>query len=98
VITVRWLSDHKLYESDPEEEVWVLPLSEQDQLAIHRLVALYGYVTDERRYARMEEVFTVDAVYGVTERGTGLHRGVEQIRSLWKSTDDLAAGAATARG
>ncbi|HEX4659022.1 MAG TPA: nuclear transport factor 2 family protein [Streptosporangiaceae bacterium] len=62
-------------------------LSEQDQLAIHRLVALYGYVIDERRYSRTEELFTVDAVYDVTQRGAGLHRGVEQIRSLWKSTD-----------
>ncbi|MBF4999665.1 nuclear transport factor 2 family protein [Nocardia sp. BSTN01] len=61
-------------------------LAPDDHLAIHRLVALYGHVIDERQFSRVGEIFTADAEYDVRNRGAGYHRGIAAIRELWTAT------------
>jgi hypothetical protein len=43
----------------------------EDRLAIRDLLALYGYIIDERQFRRTGEIFTADARYNVTDFGKG---------------------------
>jgi hypothetical protein len=47
----------------------------EDRLAIRELLALYGYIIDERQFGRTDEIFTADARYDVTDFGKGVCRG-----------------------
>lgn len=40
-----------------------MPLSLEDRLDIHDLIALYGHLIDGRQFARLDEIFTADAVF-----------------------------------
>ena len=42
-------------------------ISVEDRLAIRELLALYGYIIDERQFSRTGEIFTADARYDVTD-------------------------------
>ena len=59
-----------------------------DRLQIHELLALHGHLADEGRFDRLDELFTIDAVYDMSAPGQGVFEGREAIR---------AAGAAMAR-
>ena len=44
-------------------------LDPRDTLAIHELLALYGYIIDEREWHRVGELFTATTVYDMREFG-----------------------------
>jgi hypothetical protein len=50
-------------------------ISVEDRLAIRELLALYGYIIDERQFSRTGEIFTADARYDVTDFGKGVCHG-----------------------
>jgi hypothetical protein len=50
-------------------------ISVEDRLAIRELLALYGYIIDERQLSRTGEIFTADARYDVTDFGKGVCHG-----------------------
>lgn len=47
----------------------------EDRLAIRELLALYGYIIDERQFSRTGEIFTADARYDVADFGKGVCHG-----------------------
>ena len=62
-------------------------LTAEDQLAIHRLVSLYGHIIDEREFSRSHELFTQDVRYDVADFDAGVHVGIGAIVALWKASD-----------
>jgi hypothetical protein len=58
------------------------PLTGDDRLAIHELVSLHGHLVDACEFARLDELFTDDAVLDVEDFGLGTHRGLKRIREL----------------
>ena len=55
-------------------------LTIEDRWAIGEALALLGHIVDSGRLERLEEVFTPDAVYDLTDAGLGAVEGVEAIR------------------
>lgn len=60
-------------------------LAPADQLAIHRLVDLYGYLIDNRIFSRIGEVFTDDVVYDVSDFGHGIQHGIDAVVAGWRT-------------
>jgi limonene-1,2-epoxide hydrolase len=58
-----------------------------DLFAIHELLALYGHIIDEREWQRVEELFTPDCVYDMSEFGLPRVSGAAAIRALWSRAD-----------
>ena len=63
-------------------------LAAEDIIAIHDLISLYGHIIDERQFSRLDELFTRDTVYDVSRFGSGVHIGIEAIRTLWLASED----------
>lgn len=63
-----------------------MSISVEDRVAITDLISLYGVVIDERQWGMVSALFTDDAIYDITDFGTGSLCGVEQIRAFWEST------------
>ena len=59
-------------------------LTADDHLAIHRLIALYGHLTDERQFSRLDEVFTSDAAYDLAYRDGPVYYGYSGVRELFE--------------
>ena len=62
-------------------------LSAEDRLAIHELIALYGYIIDERQFSRTPEVFAERAVYDCSDFGIEVIVGCDAIVALWSGPD-----------
>ncbi len=62
-------------------------LTVEDRLAIHELLSWYGLLIDERQFTRTHELFTDDAVYDVSDFGSGVHVGWENIAQLWRDSE-----------
>jgi hypothetical protein len=60
-------------------------LSAEDRLAIREMLALYGYIVDQRQFSRTDEIFTADARYDVSDFGKGVRHGPEDIVAGWSS-------------
>ena len=58
-------------------------LSPHDIFDIQQLINLYGHILDEREFSRAREVFTEDALYDVSDFGSGVLRGATAIAQLW---------------
>ena len=58
-------------------------LDTADQLAIHRLIALYGHIVDERQYSRVGELFTDSIRYDMTDFGAGVLVGPRAVVDYW---------------
>lgn len=58
-------------------------LDTADQLAIHRLNALYGHIVDERQFSRVGEIFTDDVRYDMTDFGAGVLVGSSAVVDYW---------------
>ncbi|MEV6348356.1 nuclear transport factor 2 family protein [Actinoplanes sp. NPDC051851] len=56
-----------------------MPLSTEDRLAIHELVALHGHLMDDGEFGRLGELFTADVVYDLSAFGRGELHGPEAI-------------------
>lgn len=63
--------------------------STEDRLAIHELIGLYGLVIDEREWHRVDELFTDDVVYDMSELGLGVLRGRAAVLELWSTREEL---------
>ena len=63
------------------------PLNDEDQLAIHELIALYGHIIDERGFSRSHELFTDDVRYDVNDFDAGVHIGIDAVVALWKASN-----------
>ncbi len=61
-------------------------ISVEDRIAIHELLGLYGHIIDERQLSRTGEIFADDAVYDVSDFGSGVHHGPAEITALWTAT------------
>ncbi|MBV9840087.1 MAG: nuclear transport factor 2 family protein [Sphingomonadaceae bacterium] len=59
------------------------PLTTEDRLAIHELMALYGFILDERLWDRLDRLFTPDVVYDATAFGVAPMHGIEDVRRAW---------------
>ena len=60
-----------------------------DILAIHELLGLYGHIIDAREWARVEELFTADCTYDMTQFGLGVVRGARAVAALWAAPDAM---------
>lgn len=58
-----------------------MSLTLEDRLAIGELVSLHGHLVDDGSLDRLEEVFTPDVVYDLTDFGQGPLFGVEAVRA-----------------
>ena len=58
-------------------------LTAEDRIAIRELLALYGHVIDERQFSRVDELFTPDGRYDVSDFGQGVHHSPAAIAALW---------------
>ncbi|MFE9559197.1 nuclear transport factor 2 family protein [Streptomyces sp. NPDC006692] len=66
-----------------------MSLALEDRLAIAELVSLHGHLVDDGELERLEELFTVDVVYDLTDFGQGCLVGAVAVREA-----ALALGAA----
>ncbi|MFJ6434127.1 nuclear transport factor 2 family protein [Streptomyces sp. NPDC091416] len=57
-----------------------MALSVEDRLAVMELIALHGHLVDDGELHRLEELFTDDIVYDVTDLGHGSLIGVDAFR------------------
>lgn len=64
-------------------------LSAEDRLAIHELIGLYGLVIDEREWHRIDELFTDDVRYDMSELGLGVLQGKAAVLHLWTTREEL---------
>ena len=44
-----------------------MPLSLEDRLDIHQLINLYGHLIDAGEFSRLDELFTADAVFDLSD-------------------------------
>ena len=56
----------------------------ENRLAIYELLALYGHIIDDRQWSRIEELFTPDGIFDMSELGFPAAHGVSAIRAQWK--------------
>jgi len=59
----------------------VRELSAEDRRAIDRTLALHGHIFDRGELDRVEEIFTPEIVYDLSDVGAGTYEGIEAIRS-----------------
>ena len=60
-----------------------MPLSTEDRLAIHELIALHGHLADDRRPEDLGLLLSADAVYDVEDYGLGKVTGLPAIQDLF---------------
>ena len=58
-----------------------------DILAIHELLGLYGHIIDAREWHRVDELFTPECTYDMTEFGLGVVHGARAVGALWAAPD-----------
>ncbi len=56
-------------------------LSAEDRWAITDTLSLHGHIFDGGQLDRLEEIFTPDVVYDLSDAGVGTFEGIEAIRS-----------------
>jgi hypothetical protein len=56
-------------------------LPAEDRWAISETLSLPGHIFDGGQLDRLEEIFTPDAVYDLSDAGVGTFEGIEAIRS-----------------
>ena len=59
-------------------------LDPMDYAQLRRLVDLYGYLIDERKFSRIDEVFTADVEYDASDFGHGVLRGIDAVLAMWR--------------
>ncbi|MFJ9710855.1 nuclear transport factor 2 family protein [Streptomyces sp. NPDC101234] len=65
-----------------------MALSIEDRTVISELIAMHGHLCDEGELDRLDELFTDDVVYDVTDFGQEPLTGVEAIRAAAVSLGD----------
>lgn len=54
-----------------------------DRLELHELPGRYGDAIDDRDWDRLEQIFTDDAVFHLTDLGAPLLEGLDRIKPSW---------------
>jgi hypothetical protein len=57
-----------------------MALTDADRTVITELIALHGHLVDDGELGRLDEVFTDDVVYDVTDLGGGAIEGLAALR------------------
>lgn len=57
-----------------------MPLTLEDRIAVTELISMHGHLVDDGRLDRLEELFTPDVVYDLTDFGRGPLVGPAAIR------------------
>lgn len=57
-----------------------MKLSADDRFAIAETIAMHGHLFDEGQLDRLDELFTSDVVYDVSDFGQGVLHGIDAIR------------------
>ncbi|HEY3504137.1 MAG TPA: nuclear transport factor 2 family protein [Actinocatenispora sp.] len=65
-----------------------MALSETDRTAVTELIARHGHLVDSGRIDRLDEVFTTDTTYDVTDLGGGVLHGTAAIREATLALGD----------
>ena len=60
-----------------------------DRLAIHELLALYGHLIDERRWAELDRVFLHDARYDATDFDMPITESLDELVAEWTSPEGM---------
>lgn len=58
-----------------------MALSAEDRAAVSELLSLHGHICDDGELGRLDELFTTDVVYDVTDFGQAPLNGVTAIRA-----------------
>ncbi|MET7770885.1 nuclear transport factor 2 family protein [Nocardia sp. NPDC005366] len=66
-----------------------------DHIEIRRLADLDGHIVDERAFSRIDEVFTADVVYDLSDFGLGIMRGIPAVIASWRTAAHPLAHHAT---
>jgi hypothetical protein len=70
-----------------------MPLTADDRVAIHELMALHGHLSDDGRIEDLHLLLAEDAVYDVSAFGLGEVQGLPALRDLFASAPgDQPAG------
>jgi hypothetical protein len=64
-----------------------MELDVRDILAINNLINSYGHIIDERQWSRLEELFTPDIVFDMSDFNGQILTGLDTLRSAWMSMD-----------
>ena len=65
-----------------------MTLSWEDHVAINELIALHGHLCDNGELDRLDEVFTADVAYDVSDYGFGVLRGLTSNREAAQALGD----------
>ncbi|WP_232661468.1 nuclear transport factor 2 family protein [Pseudonocardia sp. TRM90224] len=65
-----------------------MPLTADDTLAIHHLLAMHGHLVDSGDLGRLDELFTPDAVYDVSALGQRPLRSIAEFRAATEAFAD----------
>ena len=66
-----------------------MTLDSDDRWAIAETISSHGHLFDEGQLERLDELFTADVVYDVSDVGFGVLRGIDEIR---QAAVELGAG------
>jgi hypothetical protein len=59
----------------------MVEFSVADRLAIYELIGLHGHLMDDGELSRLDELFTPDVIYDLSEYGAGELLGIEAVRA-----------------
>jgi hypothetical protein len=65
-----------------------MAISTEDRIAINDLIALHGHLMDAGEFDRLDELFSSDVVYDVSDFGFGALHGVAAIRDAAMALGD----------
>ena len=57
-------------------------LSATERLAIHELISLYGHLIDQRQFSQLNQIFTDDAVFDLSDYDGSCYHGLPAIQAL----------------
>lgn len=66
-----------------------MAITREDRAAVHELIAMHGHVCDSGELDRLDEVFTVDVTYDVTDFGQEPLQGVAACAAAGRALGDL---------
>jgi 3-phenylpropionate/cinnamic acid dioxygenase small subunit len=66
-------------------------ITAEDRIAIHDVIALHGHLADDRDWDRLDEVFTDDVVFDITDSGYGTLHGLPAMQELARGSRDEAS-------
>ncbi|MDW6059711.1 nuclear transport factor 2 family protein [Streptomyces sp. FXJ1.4098] len=66
-----------------------MTLTCEDRFAVTELIAMHGHLCDSGELDRLDEVFTTDVIYDVTDFGQEVLRGVEACAEAGRALGEL---------